>query len=104
MRVLTLANELEQEVPVARNLAEGLKYGLTSTGRQLGVVSSRVHGLFRIQYIDGKAGALPERLQGKYTGTKFAQHDLDNFITETWKIAAEKSPRKSKVEQTEVAA
>jgi hypothetical protein len=98
-----LANELEQEVPVARNLAEGLKYGLTSTGRQLGVVGARTHGLVKIQYIDGKPGSLPERLQGRYTGTKTAQHDLDAFITETWKIAAEKSPRKSKVDQ-EVAA
>ncbi len=105
MRVLTLANEQDKEVPVAKNLQEGLKLGITSTGRQLGIIPARTHGLFRINYIDGKPGALPERLSGRYTGAKFAQEDLDSFITETWKIAAEHSPKKSKkLEQTEVAA
>jgi hypothetical protein len=99
-----MANEVE--VPVAKNVEEGLKYGVTATGRQLGIVSAKTHGLFKIQFIDGKPGTLPERLHGRYTGTRNAKLDLDNFIRETWKIADEhaKKSRGKKAEQTEVAA
>ncbi len=101
-----MANAAEvYEVPVCKNVKEGLAHGVTSTGRQLGIVPAKPHGLFKIQFIDGKPGSLPEKIQGRYTGQKFAKFDLDKFIEETWKIAAYLSPKKSKkVEQTEVAA
>lgn len=102
MRVQILENELE--VPVCKNVAEGLQHGVTSTGRQLGVVTTADHGLWRIRYIDGKPGNLPERLQGRYTGVKFAQFDLDTFVEETWRIAAEKTPKRTKVVEQTVAA
>lgn len=79
-------------VPVCMTLAEGIRHGVTATGRQLGVLPAATHGLFKIQYIDGKSGALPEKLKGRYTGVKFAKIDLDAFIEETWKIAQEHTP------------
>jgi len=90
----------EREIPVAKNLEEGLEHGITATGRQLGIVSAKTHGLFKIQYIDGKAGTLPEKIQGRYTGIRFAKQDLDNFIRETWKIAEEHT-KKSKYKKNE---
>jgi len=68
----------------------------TATGRKLGVVVDEQHGLFKVRYIDGKGGALPTRLQGRYTGVKFAMHDLTAFAAETFAIAAEHSPKQKK--------
>jgi hypothetical protein len=86
----------EIEVPVCSTLEEGLKYGVTSTGRQLGVVPTETHGMWRIRYIDGRTGSMPEKLQGKYTGVKHALHDLNDFITKTWLLAAENAPKSAK--------
>lgn len=102
----------EREVPVCKTKQEGLLNSVTATGRQLGVVPAITHGLWQIRYIDGRSGALPEKLQGKYTGQKFAKEDIDNFVSSTWDVVAEalakaeeKAAKKSKkVEPTEVAA
>lgn len=77
------------EVPVCKTKEEGLKYNVTSTGRQLGVVPAPTHGLWQVRYIDGRSGGLPEKLQGRYTGQKFAQEDITNFVNETWDVVAE---------------
>jgi hypothetical protein len=86
-----------------------LKHNVTATGRQLGVVPAPIHGLWQIRYVDGRSGSIPEKLSGKYTGTRFAQEDLTDFISQTWDIVQEqidKSARKSKKQEvtTEVAA
>lgn len=95
----------DNQIPVCTTLAEGLAFGVTSTGRRLGIINTPTHGLWRIAYIDGKGGALPERLQGRYTGTRFAQEDLDAFVTATWNIVTEKieesKARKAKVKKSE---
>jgi hypothetical protein len=89
----------ENNVPVCRNVEEGLKHNVTSTGRQLGVVPAQTHGMFKVKYIDGRTGALPESLQGKYTGVKFAQHDISDFIRKTWALAEENTPTAVKKKQ-----
>jgi hypothetical protein len=61
----------------------------TATGRVLAIVADEQHGLFKIAFNDGKGGALPSKLQGRYTGVKFAEHDLNRFVNETFKIAAD---------------
>lgn len=93
-----MANEVE--VPIAKNLKEGLAHGVTATGRQLGIVGAKIHGLYKIQYIDGRPGSLPEKLQGRYTGIKYAQLDLDRFIKETWDFAEENTPKRSRKQTT----
>jgi hypothetical protein len=70
----------------------------TATGRKLGVINNEQHGLFRIAYVDGKGGALPESLQGRYTGVKFAEQALAAFVEQTHKIAAEHTKTKRKAE------
>lgn len=73
----------------------------TATGRKLGVVADPQHGLFRVQYVDGKGGGLPTKLQGRYTGVKFAQIDLEAFVEQTHTVAdAHTKTRKPKVDET----
>lgn len=63
----------------------GLKNFVTPTGRQLGVGYWPVNeSLLIIQYIDGKPGALPEKLQGKYTKRSLAESDILSFLTVFW--------------------
>lgn len=80
---------MENDKIVATNKAEGLKHSITATGRQLGIVPAPQHGLFVIKYVDGKPGALPEKLQGRYTGVRFAKEHIDAFVAETWDLVAD---------------
>lgn len=102
----------EVEVPVCKTKEEGLKHNVTSTGRMLGIVPSPTHGLFHIRYVDGRSGSVPDKLAGRYTGVRFAQEHLTDFVTQTWDIVAEQlekseakaRSKKSKEDLTEVAA
>lgn len=98
MKGLTLENELE--TPVCTTMEEGIKHSVTATGRKLGVVPAQIHGLWRIAYVDGKSGSLPERLTGKYTGERFAKEHIDDFVQKTWLIAAEHTPKTAKQKKT----
>lgn len=96
------------EIPVCTTVEQGLAYSITATGRQLGVVSAEPHGLFKIKYIDGRSGSIPESMSGKYTGYKFAKADIDGFVRKTWQIASESTSkavkqRRSKTEQEQTA-
>lgn len=97
---------MENDKIIATNKQEGLKYSITSTGRQLGILPSPdKSGLYVIKYIDGKPGAIPERLQGRYTGIRFAKEHVDAFVGETWDLVADQlaksEQKKSKTKSAE---
>lgn len=77
---------------------EALKDLTTPTGRVLGVVMEQQYGLYRIGFVDGKGGALPEEISGKYTKGELARADLNNYLNEMWDTsdaAVEKSRLKA---------
>lgn len=63
---------------------EGLKDGITPTGRKIAVEPIKHSALYRIQFADGKGGLLPDNLRGMYTSRPRANEDLTKYLKDFW--------------------
>lgn len=85
-----MADVLERETALSDNT--------TPTGRKLGIILEKHFGLYKIGYVDGKAGDLPGDLSGRYTKGELAKADLDRYLKYMWDMndaAVKKAERKA---------
>ncbi len=71
-------------VLVAKNKEEGLQFNQTATGRILGVEAIPGSAFYRIRFVDGKPGSVPDKYTGRYTNTKYAFDDISVLVADTW--------------------
>lgn len=64
-----------------------IKDKLTPTGRKLGVVLEQDVALFRVEYTDGKGGALPGELTGKWTKAEWAAENIQRYLKQMWDMS-----------------
>lgn len=72
----------------------------TATSRRLGVIADEQHGLFRVTFVDGRGGSIPESLKGRFTGVRFAREALQDFVDRTFEEVEKHTRRVRKPEAT----
>lgn len=68
----------------------------TPFGRKLGVVMEEQYGLYRIKFVDGKNGDLPESLMGKWTTYANCESDMKAYIRRLWDFSNSKAQKANK--------
>jgi hypothetical protein len=72
----------------------GIRNNVLPTGRKLGVVPDRQHGLFWIRWIDGKQGGIPDEIASAWTSPARAQEAIQNYVTRFWNISDNSTKKK----------
>ena len=67
-----------------------IKEGYTPFGRKLGSMMEEQYGLFRVVYVDGKGGALPDVISGKWTSGAACDRDLNIYLQRQWSLVEAK--------------
>lgn len=76
----------ESEVEVLTR-DKAVPQNILPTGRKVGPIPVRGSSMFTIGYVDDKPGKVPEEYQGRYTGIKQAEKDIQRFVRELWDVS-----------------
>jgi hypothetical protein len=57
---------------------------ITPTGRKLGVIPVKGSNMYRVAFVDGKAGDLPDAYAGKYTALHYATAAMKDYVSKFW--------------------
>lgn len=86
----------ETELATVIVRAPSVEDNVLPTGRKVGVVPVRNTTMYKLDYVDGKGGEMPDEYKGRFTSLRYAETELRRFVNALWDVSDKVSLRSKK--------
>lgn len=78
--------KFDPSILLTRDLA--MAQGYTPTGRKIGIVALSGYNLYRVQFVDNKAGPKDiAEIDSMFTRAEYAKEAMDKYLTAMWEMS-----------------